>query len=249
MNRLQVGLTASAIAVLISLGASSAQAVGTLDQSVTGTSLGLLTVNSVQPVAQSFTAGLSGQLDRVTLSLMRNNTPNGSIVEIRTMSGSTPSTTVLASQSLPDASVPTTMSQVSIDFSAPATVVAGTQYAIVLRIPVLQAASNSIRWAVEPGNPLATGTNFSAITWNELPGYDLRFATYVTVPSTPTPTPSQTSTPTPTQVQGASAAIASSPPADPAALASTGIDLRAITGAAFATVALGAGALIRRRRV
>lgn len=237
-------LVASAVAI-----AGPAVAVGTLDQSVTGTTVGWLTTTSVSPVAQSFTAGLSGTLDRVTLSLMRSGTPGSWVVEIRTVSAGKPSTTVLASEALPQSAVLTSFTDVAIDFTTPAVINAGTQYAIVISIPTLQPSWNVIRWGIEPGELLTTGKSFAAISWNENPGYDLRFASYVTVPSTPSPT--QTPTPTPTSTQtvagssGMSSAIASAPEqTEPAALPSTGPNL--VVWAVGALSAIAIGAFVRR---
>jgi hypothetical protein len=98
-----------------------------------------------QDVGQTFTAGLSGQLGTIKMTLSReflpdiagDPTPRGGAgdlsVQIRTAAGNLPGATVLASAVVPEADVPETVwTEVTVSFAAPAAVSANTQYALVL---------------------------------------------------------------------------------------------------------------------
>jgi len=89
-------------------------------------------------LAQTFTAGLSGGLDRVDLALAQASIPSvGPLtVEIRNVDDSgAPGTDVLASIDVPAESVPIggndALAFVEVQFDSPADVAAGGQYAIV----------------------------------------------------------------------------------------------------------------------
>ena len=175
--------------------APSVALAGTLDQQQPTASGSGLNAQSTQSVAQTFTAGLSGQLDQVDLHLEKLNNPTAPLsVELRDVSGGLPGSTVLASQSVPASSVPPSPAAafVSINFLAPAPVAAGTQYAIVAYsanvFPVGYA------WSLTTGNPYAAGAVYFASSappttaWMPDAGIDLAFRTYVTLPTPQTPT-------------------------------------------------------------
>jgi hypothetical protein len=113
--------------------------------------------------AQSFTAGLTGDLDQVDLLLWKDATTTAPLkVEIRTLSGGVPSTTVLASAFVPATSVPTgrpAQAFVSVPLSPPAPSVAGTQYVIVCRPPWLL---STLGWRQLPAAPTMRVGSFSA---------------------------------------------------------------------------------------
>jgi VCBS repeat-containing protein len=144
---------------------------------------------STSSMAQTFTAGLSGQLDRVDLALIRNDDTDGPLtVEIRDAVGGAPGTTVLASAAVPPASVPTggppALAFVEVPFASPAAVEAGSQYAIV----AYTGGDNVYRWGyVLMGNPYAGGSVFLSIesppsAWSASPPSDFAFRTYVNRP-------------------------------------------------------------------
>jgi hypothetical protein len=110
--------------------ASSASA-GTLDQQQTVSNFGGLQVANNNSKAQTFTAGLTGQLDQVDLALGDTSTTTPLTVQIRDGSATAPGDTVLASASVPMSAVTSTESWVPITFTSPASVIAGTQYSIV----------------------------------------------------------------------------------------------------------------------
>jgi hypothetical protein len=171
---------------------------GTLDQEQTdGSGPGtVVTAFGPQSLAQSFTAGASGRLDQVDLYLGWDATPTAPLtVEIRDMSAGVPDM-VLASESIPASSVPGALAFVPIIFGTPASVVAGTQYAIV----AYTASTDYYIWPEGAGvDPYAGGlafydqTSIPPSTWRpDSVGDDLAFKTYVAPPTTdapPTDTP------------------------------------------------------------
>src|SRR5919109_876106 len=121
--------------------APAGAAAGTLDQQQTSfTSSDIIAGPEPSPdfarsAAQTFTAGLSGQLDQVDLPLAKSIQTDGPLtVEIRDVVGGAPGTAVLASAAVPAASVPLGGTQqavfVAAPFDSPADVAAGSQYAI-----------------------------------------------------------------------------------------------------------------------
>jgi hypothetical protein len=113
--------------------APGAALAGTLDQQQTDTSDGNYGIESAQSMAQTFTAGITGGLDQVDLSLFQfGGTPSAPLyVEIRDVSGGAPGANILANQSVPPTAVSSSPSFVPIAFPSAAPVVAGTQYSIV----------------------------------------------------------------------------------------------------------------------
>jgi hypothetical protein len=204
MKSLIVVLTAAAFALLPAYAAA-----GTLDQQQTGEATHYTwTVYDFQGqpenVGQTFTAGLSGRLDQIDVNVERNAFDQPPlIVEIRDVSGDLPGSDVLASASVPADQVPTGsdgMNQsTSVEFTSPATVVAGTRYAFVLRVaePGPQSDSGSPGYRVHltqavgdgpyPGGRSATMSFFTGGSWTALDGYDLLFKTYVLQDEPPAP--------------------------------------------------------------
>ena len=189
--KLGVGLVI-ALAALFGQG-GAAHAVGDLDQSVTGTSPSSTGIQSTQSVGQIFTAGRSGLLDRVTLELRKTGSTGAITVSVFNVVNNLPSGTALATQQIAAASVGTSWAVVTVDFAAPATVAAGTQYAIFLEAPTTSYTYSMMApptggfydWASE-NNPLATGYSVFRVnsSWSSSAG-DMRFATYVTAPTPP----------------------------------------------------------------
>jgi hypothetical protein len=184
MRRLIAVLTA---AVCVALPASASA--GTLDQQQTDVSGGMAVIvvdpsSITQSLAQTFTAGSSGALDQVDLHLGRfdASTPGPLTVEIRDVVSTTgaPGTSVLASATLPGASVPVGVGGlVAVHFASPPTVTAGTKYAIV----AYSGDSNAYVWGRGTGDRYAGGGNFASAasppsTWFVAPS-DLAFKTYV----------------------------------------------------------------------
>jgi hypothetical protein len=167
---------------------------GTIDQEQT--TFGMFTdggVNSFQSLAQTFTAGITGRLDQVDLMLDKvNSSPDPITVEIRNTAGGKPGTTALASASIPNSAIGTTKAFVSATFGTPAGVTAGTQYALVAHSMDM---TGLVGWSFQQAtDPYPRGGGFNSDqsppidSWNEPPGDDFAFRTYV-APSPPSAPP------------------------------------------------------------
>jgi hypothetical protein len=180
---------------LIGIGAVPAQAAPVLDQSSALSGSSSSTINSNQQVAQLFTAGISGALTQVSLGLSSTSAVTSLTVFITAASGGTSIGPTLASVTLSTSdltSVNSTPSMLSVTFPSPATVTAGTQYAI----NATTTGSNSVRWregASYAGGNVAVYVDPTWYTYL----YDVAFATYVDTAfssssggvATPPPTP------------------------------------------------------------
>ena len=182
---------AGAAALIPAAGASA----GTLDQQQTLLNFGGLQVDSTNSKAQTFTAGLTGQLDQVDLALSGLGVTTPLTVQIRDGSATAPGDTVLASASVPTSAVTGSASFVPITFASPASVTAGTQYSIV----ALTNDSSSWFWyaggPVHPISPYVGGRLYGSRTaprrWAPGPratlSADFEFKTYVAPPPPPPP--------------------------------------------------------------
>lgn len=199
MRRVLLVVSAAGVTAVLLLGAAASASAETLDQQQTDTSGTPFAVHSVQSVAQTFTAGIGGGLDRADLHLRTSGTPTAPLtVEIRDASGGTPGSTVLASASVPATAVsPSPGAFVPISFTPPAAVVAGTQYAIVAYSSA--AFPNSYAWSDTRANPYAGGNGFAISnsppsgSWDSpfFPQLDFTFLTYV-APTPVAPIPPDT---------------------------------------------------------
>lgn len=188
--RRRVVLMCCALGLLLVLWAPGvARASGTLDQSSTDVSGGYASLTSqaccALSGAQTFTAGLTGSLGRVDLYLSEFGPPTAPLtVEIRDVSGGQPGSTVLASASVPESSVPTSPSSgwVEVDFASPAQVVAGTQYAIVAY--TTETGIAAYYWWQSNSDTYSGGTFWLSqavppSTWSDPVEIDHAFKTYV----------------------------------------------------------------------
>ncbi len=181
MKTLRASFALSLFVLLLAPGVASAT--DTLDQHQTNYAGGLL-VTSTDSFAQTFTAGLSGGLDRVELYLYNVGATGDLKVEIRGVeSTGAPSATTLASETVLGSSIPELGGWVPVTFVLPAQVVAGTQYAIV----AYRVGGVGVQSGAEQGNPYPSGSFWLSqtsppTTW-EIPslldGWDLAFQTYV----------------------------------------------------------------------
>jgi hypothetical protein len=183
---------ASAASGALLLGVAASASAGTLDQQQT--SFGPVTsgaINSSQSLAQTFTAGITGRLDEADLVLSKFFSPTDPVtIEIRNAAGSLPGTTVLASGSIPISAIPNDPDAAFVPamFATPAPVTAGTQYALVAWSTN---TTGNPGWSFQQGTdsyPGGAGLNSQASPpsseWNQPPGDDFAFKTYV-VPSPP----------------------------------------------------------------
>jgi hypothetical protein len=208
--------------------APASAAAGTLDQSQTNFNASFSIGGNGQlaltfSAAQTFTAGLSGNLDQVDLHLRRTTSPpsgscdsgSGITLEVRSVSGGNPSDTVLASVVIPPSSVPAnTFNFVSVSLPSPPAVIAGTQYALAASAPDASCTDigTPYDWGASGGNPYAGGQTFFQTNsggWSASANDDQAFRTYVASPppsdgTTPppdgtTPPPNGTTPPTPSE--------------------------------------------------
>ena len=190
--------TVAAAAALIPAAGASA---GTLDQQQTLSNFGGLQVDSSHSKAQTFTAGLTGQLDQLDLALSGMSVTTPLTVQIRDGSATAPGNTVLASASVPTSAVTSSESFVPITFASPSSVTAGTQYSIVAlnESPAISgwfwyagktdtaSAYEGGRLYSSPNGPPGTGPWFEGNTMA-----DFEFKTYVTPPPPPVVQPATT---------------------------------------------------------
>jgi hypothetical protein len=172
------------LAAAVMVAPAAAWASGKLDQSQTVHTGGLEIGGG--PVAQTFTAGLTGGLDRVDLFLKDAppwSSPLPLTVEIRDTSGGAPGSTVLASATVPTASMPWPGPRmVEVDFASPVPVVKGTQYAIVAR----PTGFAGFVWYGDDrtADVYSRGACWTwyASSWHSVALEDMTFKTYVVVP-------------------------------------------------------------------
>ena len=133
---------------------------------------------------QTFTAGATGNLDRVDLNLSRAGAPGGVTIQIRTVSAGEPSDTVIGSGSIAEGSVSdNSFDWVSVHLDDLAWVISGKQYAIVLFTAAAPPCCDGYKWALSFQNPYAGGTMEQHIgnngSWTPLSAVDFTFKTYV----------------------------------------------------------------------
>ena len=169
--------------------ASTAAAQGAcLDQSYQPGSLtNGLEVTANQPVTQTFTVGITGQLVQVEVSRIGHHNGVSSnplqIAVVTTDLTGTPTTTVLASASVQAASVPTSIGSVLVDISAfNVAVQAGQVLGLALTSPNAPGTPSYGWWGVAPGGAYAQGQVFIQQTIG-LSVWDLAFQTWVLAPA------------------------------------------------------------------
>jgi hypothetical protein len=126
---------------------------------------------------QTFTAGITGQLDQVGLHIQGHAIDAGPLViEIQNVTAGLPNGTVIGSTAYTGAS-----GFVDIPLDQPASVVAGQTYAIALRTSYTPTPQS---WAFSASGAVYDGGTAYSINGNGAPrveGLDLRFRTWVTV--------------------------------------------------------------------
>jgi hypothetical protein len=151
-----------------------------LDQSAAVNSCNSL-VNNTQSLSETFTAGLTGQLTDVVLTLFNTSANSPLHVAITDSTAGAPGSTVLAAVDVPTTAVGATDTNYDVAFSSPADVTAGTTYTITLT------TTGTGFWLWECSVDDYAGGQFYFInggvgSWTGL-SLDLAFATYVLVPS------------------------------------------------------------------
>jgi hypothetical protein len=146
-------------------------------------------ITGTQWVAQVFTAGKTGALDRVDLRIFKQDGPVDQLtVQIRTVSSGVPTNTVLAQTTVPSF---VSGGLTPIFFSPGTNLVAGTKYAIVLSTASGVINVQDYAWTKSSVNPYAggnevvsfdSGTSWVPQVFGEV-SYDMTFETYVLVTS------------------------------------------------------------------
>ncbi|MGA2014794.1 MAG: choice-of-anchor D domain-containing protein [Solirubrobacteraceae bacterium] len=184
MRNVFMRLSVCGCVAALALGAGVAQA-DVLDQSQTQEDNAILvsgpsSLFSGNSAAQTFTAGITGPLDRVQLQVNSAQTGGDPLtIELTNTSAGAPGSTVLAQASLPAANVPSgALTWVEADFAAPPPVTAGVQYAIV----ATTTGASAYDWSLIDSNVYAGGDHFFSpsppAAWTDA-GNDLTFKTYV----------------------------------------------------------------------
>ena len=162
---------------------------GCLDQSYLPNPLtNGLEVTQNQPVTQTFTAGRTGLLTFVEISRIKHHNgicANPLTVNLVTTSAGVPTTTVLATATIPPASIATsTPSPLLIDFtSASVIVIANDVLALALTSPNPPSTPSYAWWGEAPSSGYAGGQIFIQQTI-PLSVWDLAFQTWVSSPAT-----------------------------------------------------------------
>ena len=171
-------------ALALSILSSSAQAAAVVDQSFTTPNNLSAAINECcRFVAQTFTAGRTGDLEGVNIDVLGFR--SGQLhIAIRTVADGRPTATVLGETVLASNSAPLSL---LITFPERIAVVAGTQYAIVVDYegappPGPDQARGSWAGAVDDVYPRGSlFFSFSdGVTWFGETGFDVHFRTYVT---------------------------------------------------------------------
>ena len=189
---LQVALRRTVTVVLMVLATlgwtsgSGAWAASTVDQSQEiGTSQGTFgyLISSTQHMAQTFTAGRTGYLDRVDLRLPIQSTFGSMQVELRPVADSgAPSTSELLDSVTVPPQASGSSGWLTIPLTTPAKITSGQRYAIVA-----SAGGFSWTWAFSDADPYSGGSGFGRegadAAWRSSSGSgtrdDLAFRTYV----------------------------------------------------------------------
>lgn len=143
-------------------------------------------LSSTQSMGQSFTAGLSGPLSRISVGLTRSGTVTQVTADIYASDGSGNATgSVLATKTITGNVVPTTSggSLTDFDFATPYSVTAGTKYVIVLTTPdrSTMGGGGQYSWFNLNGNGYTGGNGISSPLSSPSTSSDFVFQTYVDI--------------------------------------------------------------------
>ena len=182
-------------AVLVPLASPTGVFAGTLDQSQTIVGANSDDSRPVGYVGQTFTAGLSGELDQVDVYVRRNPACTGVsalAVDMYPRTGSPFPQGFFARAVVPADRVPTSFGWVSFVFPNPAIVTAGGENTFLLRpldAAVCDPGQSAFHWALAPRmeNPYPGGDGFTCRSLAcDFVG-DYAFKTYVATPPPPPP--------------------------------------------------------------
>jgi hypothetical protein len=164
---------------LLSAGALLAQ-MPCLDQSYPGNSGNGLEVTSNQPVTQTFTVGITGQLTSVDLLGFRHHrgiNPNPLQVDIVATSAGKPTNTVLSGASVPSASIPTTPTTIQV--TLPGIAVTSGQVLGLRLTTVTGPSQQTYAWAGDAPGTYARGDVYIQASYIGPLTWDMGFGTWV----------------------------------------------------------------------
>jgi uncharacterized repeat protein (TIGR01451 family) len=160
-----------------------ALAQGTLDQENTANDASLFCVAASQEDGQTFTMGFTGLLDTVAVKLVRIGTPASPLtVQIRTVAGGIPTSTILSTTTVPDAQIGNSAPWTVVPLATPVAAAAGQQLALVLTTPD-NSFQNCYAWRVIGLNLYPGGAavqRFNGGAWTVRAGVETTFQTFVT---------------------------------------------------------------------
>jgi hypothetical protein len=179
VNKMTIGRTLATAAVALAVGVPAAQA-GELDQTTGPAGTNCTALSAAQTLAQTFTAGRSGKIDRVDLAIGGSSSTTDPItVEIRNTTSGQPGSNVLTSAVFAANQIPQAPATIGVSLPE-APIVENVLYAIVVYV----GGTSTYSWcdAVAPyerGDTLFSQTS-PPTTWIFNPGStDLAFKTYV----------------------------------------------------------------------
>ncbi|MGD0019678.1 MAG: hypothetical protein ABSD62_10530 [Candidatus Limnocylindrales bacterium] len=182
-------LSVLGVILLLSVTPGSALGAATLDQSNTA---GPVLFAGGGTYAQTITVGVTGTLTRIDLYVSDSEPGGGKIVVqiegVRRVAGFPPNSTPVAT-GLADVS---TDGWYTFNLSPAISLLAGGRFAVVASFTGTQGFH--VSGDAYPGGQF---WGLSGSTWSSVGPYDVRFKTYMNVPSTPIPTSTPTPAPTP----------------------------------------------------
>ena len=129
-----VALTVCTALTSFVLLSGTATAATVADQQSSGSIGGASSSSAVGQSGQTFTAGVSGLLTRIVISELTRGVNFGGSLTLNVLDAPSgmPVGSAIASQAIPDSSVPLSYGQVTFAFTSPASIVAGRKYAFAL---------------------------------------------------------------------------------------------------------------------
>ncbi len=145
-------------------------------------------------VGQTFTVGITGDLDEFAVKLGRNTYLGDLLIDLRTTSGGVPTdansgSNILANFTLSNSNIPAGTTSADLEWvnfalSSPVSVTAGNVLAVVIQPSPSATSIANLAWAADTTDPYAGGERYSRSsgsgTWGTVgTGWDLTLRTYV----------------------------------------------------------------------
>lgn len=141
-----------------------------------------------QKIAQSFTAGITGNVEIADVRLFKVGSPVGNMRFALTSDSTGPGTTLATSDAIDVSTLPTSPVTIRMVFRSPTSITNGTKYWLVATPSYTTSASNYVVW---DGNNTGSGVDqFNGTTWSAVTNATTWFKVYVTQNSTAVTLPS-----------------------------------------------------------